>query len=102
MEIHTTLDTPASAAGLNPVGGPLPALVVGERAEATRKHEWPGRLFIGLSALAALGVGCMAIVSAVWGVNGDPNPALGVAGGVWAVVQWRLTREVRRFTRGGW
>jgi hypothetical protein len=130
MEIQSALDAPPAAAGLDPlreplpaleiqssldaqgtaarnldpgIREPLPALVMGDvGVETARKHEWPGRLFIALSAAAALGVGVMAIVSAVWGVNGAPSPALGVAGGVWTVLQWRLTREVRRFSRWGW
>ncbi|HYR06924.1 MAG TPA: hypothetical protein VEQ60_04130 [Longimicrobium sp.] len=102
MEITSAVDA-RTAANLDPgIGTPLPALVMGERAETTRKHEWPGRLFILLSGGAALGMAAVALLTAVWGLNGDANLALGAGGGVMAVLQWRLTKEVSRFSRWGW
>jgi hypothetical protein len=102
MEITSAVDA-RTAPGLEPgIGAPLPPLVMGERAEATGKHEWPGSLFIFLSGGAALGMAAVALLTAVWGLNGDANLALGAGGGVLAVLQWRLTREVSRFSRWGW
>ncbi|HEU0300241.1 MAG TPA: hypothetical protein VFR37_12320 [Longimicrobium sp.] len=103
METKPAREAPA-ASTLDPgVRETLPPLVVGdEGVETTWKHEWPGRLFIVLSGITALGLAGSAVAGAVLGLNGDVNLPLSVGIGVWAVLQWRLTKEVSRFSRWGW
>ncbi|HEU4884308.1 MAG TPA: hypothetical protein VFT45_18780 [Longimicrobium sp.] len=105
MPIHTVADAPPAAAGLDPVlREPLPALVMGERAEIHREHEWPGSLFFILSYVAAVGMGAGALGGAAFGVFSGKLWMVGMAVGlgVGAVVQWRLAKEVEHFSRWGW
>lgn len=108
METTATLSDPPSAVppddSLRP---PLPGLVVGDTVLSTpRWHGWPGRLFIGLGfltsfgcAVAAIALTCvaaagLAAVGELW------KPLVGAS--VWGVLQFRLSREVGRFSRWGW
>jgi hypothetical protein len=103
MEIKPLEAAPASA-GLDPAfGESLPALVMGERAEIKREHEWPGSLFFVLSYVAAVGMGAGALGCAAFAMfSGQPRFGLALALGVGAAVQWRLAKEVEHFSRWGW
>lgn len=100
-----TLEAAPTAAGLDAgTREPLPAVVVGDRAEVKREHEWPGSLFFILSYVAAVGLGAGALGCVAWGVfTGEPGMAgLGLMLGVGGAVQWRLAKEVEHFSRWGW
>ena len=108
MDTFCTLNAAAPAPlAENAFRAPLPGLTMGDAAaRAPRRHGWPGRLFLGLGYLTAAGcaIGAVALacVAAV-GMEtvGDVwKPA--VAASVWGVLQWRLCREVSRFSRWGW
>lgn len=82
------------------MGEPLPQMVMGDAAIALpREHGLRGVLFIGFSYLMAVGSGLGAILFAISGVGTAINVVTGL---VWAVLQWRLATEVRRFSRWGW
>jgi hypothetical protein len=105
MQTHTVAEAPPAAASLAPIlREPLPALVMGERAEIKREHEWPGSLFFSLSYIVAIGLGAGAVGCAGWGVFQLEPVMLGLAVllGAGAAVQWRLAREVEHFSRWGW
>lgn len=105
MEIKPTLEAPPAAAGIGPgIREPLPPLFVGDRAPATRAHEWPGSLFYTLSYVAAFGLGAGALGCLAFGVfTAEPGlAALGLLLGLGAGVQWRLATEVQHFSRWGW
>jgi hypothetical protein len=110
MGTTTVLDSPAAATGLgagDAFRAPLPGLVMGDAAAVTtRRHDWPGRLFVGLSYLTsvACAIGAVALTCfAAFGVELAAEvwkPALAAA--AFGVLQWRLAREVSRFSRWGW
>jgi hypothetical protein len=105
MEIKTTLEAPPAAADLAPgIRESLPPLFVGDRAETTREHEWPGSLFYILSYVAAVGLAAGAVGCLAWGVfTAEPGlAALGLLLGIGGGVQWRLATEVQNFSRWGW
>jgi hypothetical protein len=105
MEIKTTLEAAPAAAGLDAgIRESLPPLVVGDRAEVKREHEWPASLFFVLSYIAAVGLAAGGLGCVAFGVfTGELTMAgLGVALGVGAAVQWRLATEVEHFSRWGW
>ncbi|HEX6368993.1 MAG TPA: hypothetical protein VF006_08670 [Longimicrobium sp.] len=105
MEIKTTLQAPPADADLDPgIREALPPLFVGDRAESTREHEWPGSLFYVLSYVAAVGLAAGGVGCLGYGVfTVDPGlPALGLLLGIGAAVQWRLATEVQYFSRWGW
>lgn len=84
---------------------PLPSMVMGDAAApVTPRHGFPGTLFIAFSYMMAVSSGVAFTVStyiaASYGVLADAGQALFT--GVWAVLQWRLAGEVRRFSRWGW
>jgi hypothetical protein len=104
MHIHTAAEA-APAAGLDPgIREGLPPLVVGDRAEVKREHEWPASLFFVLSYIAAVGLGAGALGCVAFGLfTGELSMAgLGLALGAGAAVQWRLATEVEHFSRWGW
>ena len=79
---------------------PLPEMVVGDAAFASpRVHGVRGRLFIGFSYVMAASSAFSTILFAVSGGLAGTNVITGL---VWAVLQWRLAAEVRRFSRWGW
>lgn len=79
---------------------PLPEMVVGDAAFAsTRVHGVRGTLFIGFSYVMAAGSAFSAILFSISGGLAGTNAITGL---VWAVLQWRLASEVRRFSRWGW
>lgn len=79
---------------------PLPEMMVGDAAFASpRVHGVRGTLFIGFSYVMAAGSGFSAILFAVSGGLAGRNM---ITGALWAVLQWRLATEVRRFSRWGW
>lgn len=108
MQTTTTLDPQASGVFADEAPrAPLPALMVGETAaSAPRRHDWPGRLFLrigyAIAAMCPVGIvvlGCFAAfgmetIAEVW----KPMAAMAVGG----VLEWRLCREVSRFSRWGW
>jgi len=105
MPIHTVAEAPPAVASLDPaLRDPLPALVMGERAEIRREHEWPGSLFFVLSYIAAVGMGAGALGCAGFAMYaGEPRfGGLALGLGVGAAVQWRLAKEVEHFSRWGW
>jgi hypothetical protein len=105
MQIHTAAEAPPTVAGLDPdLRGSLPAVVVGDRAEVKREHEWPGSLFFVLSYIAAVGLGAGALGCVAFGAfTGQMGMVgTGVALGVGAAVQGRLAKEVEHFSRWGW
>jgi hypothetical protein len=105
------MDTPATLQSrshpvLPDLGAPLPGLTMGDNAaSAPRRHEWPARLFIGFSYVTA---GAMLIGAVTFGAFSlryglEPRHWVRLVGaGVWGVLQWRLAREVSRFSRWGW
>jgi hypothetical protein len=98
------LETPP-AVGLDPgIRESLPPVVVGDRAEISREHEWPGSFFFVLSYIVAVGLGAGALGCAALGVfTLEPRMGgLALALGVGAAVQWKLAREVEHFSRWGW
>jgi hypothetical protein len=79
---------------------PLPEMVVGDAASASpRVHGVRGALFIGFSYVMAAGSAFSAILFSISGGLAGTNAITGL---VWAVLQWRLATEVRRFSRWGW
>ena len=107
MESQTTIPAPPAAAF--PGEGfraPLPGMTMGDAGvSVTRRHEWPGRLFIAISFATAGALGLGVPILAAFIVSGGLEPRLWVRLGamaVWAVLQWRLSREVSRFSRWGW
>jgi hypothetical protein len=103
-----TMNAPAAAPLTDDVfRAPLPGLVMGDAAvRAPRRHGWPGRLFLGLGYLTAVGcaLGAGALLCfAAFGMESAAEvwkPA--VAASVWGVLQWRLSKAVSRFSRWGW
>ena len=89
-----------------PFEPPLPALVRGDGPVARRpRHGWRGKLFIAISYAFSLWLGYVSVFMSLGGALDVSEPgALGTAvgAGVWSWLQWRLAREVRRFTRWGW
>jgi hypothetical protein len=105
MEINPTLEAAPPAAGLDSgIRESLPPVVVGERAEVSRDHEWPGSFFYVLSYIAAVGLGAGALGCVVFGAFTGKLGMIGtgLALGVGAAVQWRLAKEVEHFSRWGW
>lgn len=99
-DISPTLPSLPAAHAAPDAGEPLPGMVMGDAAvAASREHGLRGTLFIGFSYLMAAGSGLSAILFAISGVGTARNV---VGGLVWAVLQWRLAGEVRRFSRWGW
>lgn len=97
-DISPTL--PSALAHPDGVGEPLPEMVVGDAAFASpRVHGMRGTLFIGCSYVMAAGSGFSAILFTISGGVAGTNAIMGL---VWAVLQWRLATEVRRFSRWGW
>lgn len=86
------------------IAAEMPALVVGDRPEVERTHQWPANLFIVLSYVAAVGLAVGAVGSAGWAILSGDMDKLGwaVGAGLGAVLQWRLAGEVEHFTRWGW
>lgn len=111
MQTTTTLDPRAAGAfAEEALHAPLPGMVLGDGALRTpRRHGWPARMFIGMSYVTALGVGAglVGIGFFLAGNGRDMNllqwawPRM-LLGGAWALMQWRLATEVRRFSRWGW
>jgi hypothetical protein len=91
-----------------PAPEPLAGLLVGDTAlAAPRAHGLPGELFIGFTYLMAFGSALRALVLVIGVVTSGPGVLpgmwmMGFASCVWAVLQWRLAGEVRRFSRWGW
>jgi hypothetical protein len=105
MEINPTLEAAPAAAGLAPgIRESLPPVVMGERSDVAREHEWPASLFFVLSYIAAVGLGAGALGAVVFGVfSGELWMAgAGLGLGLGAAVQWRLAKEVEHFSRWGW
>lgn len=105
MEINPTLEAAPPAAGLDSgIREALPPVMVGERAEIRREHEWPGSFFYVLSYIVAVGLGAGALGCAAMAVfTGEPRMfALALGLGAGAAVQARLAREVEHFSRWGW
>lgn len=105
MEISTTVEGAPAAAGLDAgIRESLPPVMVGDAAQVTREHEWPGSIFFVLSYIVAVGLGAGAVGCAAWAVF-TLNPAtagLALVLGAGAAVQGRLAREVEHFSRWGW
>ena len=106
MKLSPVAEAPLRITGLDPVERPLPSLVMADAAATgANRHAWPGTLFYGASYLMAAGlavVSVLGVVSAVtqgWEARFYALPAIAA---VWSAAQWRLAREVRRFTRWGW
>lgn len=106
MELLPVAEAPLRIAELDPVERPLPSMVMADAAAAgPKRHAWPGTLFYGASYLMAAGlavVSVLGVVSALdqgWELRFYALPVIGAA---WSAAQWRLAREVRRFTRWGW
>ena len=103
--ISATMEPVSDSIPVDALREPLPAIFVGERAVAApAKHGWPGKLIVGLSRLVTAGLGiaaCMAIPSGLYRMD-LMMFAAGVGVGVWCLVQRRLTKGVRQFTRWGW
>jgi hypothetical protein len=93
---------------VQPAPEPLAGLLVGDTARATpRAHGLPGELFIGSIYLMAFGSALRALILVITVATGPGvlPPGMwttGPASCVWAVLQWRLAGEVRRFSRWGW
>lgn len=104
MPIHPVAEAPSAAVLDSDIRGSLPPIMVGERAEIEREHEWPGSLFYVLSYVVAIGLGASAVGCAGWGVFQLEPTMLGLAAllGAGAAVQGRLAREVEHFSRWGW
>jgi len=106
MEFSPVAEAPRRIAGLDALERPLPALMMTDSPDVGPKvHAWPGTFFYGLSYLLAVGIGGASVVGAISAVVQGWDPAfyaLPVIGGVWSALQWRLAREVERFTRWGW
>ncbi|HEY0019682.1 MAG TPA: hypothetical protein VGC13_25485 [Longimicrobium sp.] len=102
----TGSNLPAASVANEFAQAPLPGLTMGDIAvPARRKHEWPAGLFILLSYVTAGGMAIGAVTFGAFGVRYglEPRSWVRVAGvGVWCVLQWRLAREVKRFSRWGW
>lgn len=96
-DISPTLPSALAEPG---TAGPLPEMVVGDAAFASpREHGLRGTLFIGFSYVMAAGSAFSALLFAISGGVAGTNVITGL---VWAVLQWRLATEVRRFSRWGW
>lgn len=82
----------------------LPSVVVGEKPEVRREHEWPDGLFYVLSYVMAVGLAAACVGSVGWAaISSSMQPLLwAVAGVVGAVLQWRLAKGVEHFSRWGW
>lgn len=106
MEFSPVAEARRRLAELDPVERPLPSMVMADAPVAERKeHAWPGTLFYGASYLMAAGLAIVSVLGVVSAVVQGWEPrfyALPVIGAVWSAAQWRLAREVRRFTRWGW
>lgn len=105
MQINPTVEAPPAAPPLDEAfRRTLPPVVVGEKPEVRREHEWPGSLFYILAYVAAVGLAAGAVGSVGWAViSGSITPvgwALGM--GVGAGLQWRLAKAVEKFSRWGW
>jgi hypothetical protein len=108
MDTTTTLDPQGPALFAGDAARPLPGLVMGDAAAVatSRTHEWPGRLFVGLSYVTS--VGCVIAVVTLSCFAAFGFERVGefwrpiAAAAVWGVLQWRLAREVSRFSRWGW
>jgi hypothetical protein len=92
---------------VHPAPEPLAGLLVGDTAiAAPRAHGLPGRFFIGFTCLMSFVSALRALVLVIAIGNGPGVPVWmwkqGLAACVWAVLQWRLAGEVRRFSRWGW
>lgn len=86
---------------------PLAGLVMGDAAVAApRRHGLPGQLFIAssyvMSVSSAFGVVAFAFLATVDADAGFAPWTRALATCVWAVLQWRVADEVRRFSRWGW
>jgi hypothetical protein len=84
---------------------PVPGMVMGDAAvPAARRHGLRATLFIAfiylMAAISGVAFVAFAYSAASSGDLVEAGWALGV--GVWAVLQWRLADEVRRFSRWGW
>lgn len=99
-----TLDAPSPESLDAGFRDALPPLVVGERPEGRREHQWPGNLFIILSYITAVCVAGSAVGGLGWGLYTGTGWLLGAAAGgaLWSVVQWRLAGEVKNFSHWGW
>ena len=111
--VETTTRLDPRNAGMFADGAPgasLPGMVVGDAGlRAPRRHGWPARLFIGMSYVTAVGLGFgilgLGLFLAGNGRDMDLLPWVVprmLLAGTWAVLQWRLAGEVRRFSRWGW
>jgi hypothetical protein len=106
----TEISPPLSAPivhGQARVAETLPGMVVGDGAFAgPRVHGVRGSLFIGFSYVMAAGSACVALMWSISAATGGLLPATlwkeALTAAVWAVLQWRLVGEVRRFSRWGW
>jgi hypothetical protein len=105
METTAGSNLSAASAADESSHAPLPGMTVGDTAVSDRRdHEWPAGLFILLSYVTAGGMAIGAVTFGAFGVRYGLEPRrMRVAGvGVWCVLQWRLAREVKRFSRWGW
>lgn len=83
---------------------PLPALMLRQRPSARRDEPRPVSVYFVFTYLLAVGLGCAA-VGCIFSGLGSRQPRLveiGVALGVGSVLEWRLARELRHFSRWGW
>lgn len=86
---------------------PLAGLVMGDRAvSAPRRHGLRGQLFIAGSYVMAAS---SAFASVAFAFSATSGMGAGLAvwrqalvACLWAVLQWRVAGEVRRFSRWGW
>jgi hypothetical protein len=83
---------------------PLPALMLRQRAPTRRDEARPASAYSVFTSLVAIALGCGALGCISVGLfSGPPRlVAIGAALGVGAVMQWRLARELRHFSRWGW
>jgi hypothetical protein len=110
MDTTATMDARTAAAlGDETFRAPLPGLVMGDAAVgARRRHGWPGKLFIGMSSVTALGVGGGVLALGLFLAGQSRGASIYfpwqrmLLAAAWCVLQWRLAREVRRFSRWGW
>jgi hypothetical protein len=105
MDLSPAAEAAPRRAPDDPLERPLPSMMMADASTAVRKsHGWPGTLFYGFSYFVAVALGGAALMTGI-GVLTDPSPrylAMTVGGGLWSVLQWRLAREVRHFSRWGW
>lgn len=110
MDTTATMDARTAAAlADDTLRAPLPGLVMGDAAAGTgRRHGWPGKLFIGMSYLTALGLGGGVLAMGLFLAEHARGASIYfpwqrlLLAGAWCVLQWRLAGEVRRFSRWGW